>query len=317
MRFRTSLKFATLILAAPLFQVASYGANLKGETVAGWQDYVQAVRAGMQNRTQPGGTFLWAHENSARLEKVQKGEIVVAPAPGSSPRKVPGGLIHHWIGAAFFQNVKLDNILQVTQDYDRYKEFYRPSVVASKSMPRTASDDRFSMLLMNRAFFLKTALDADYDVTSVRLADRRYYSFSTRSTRVQEIENYDQPGEHRMPEGEGGGYIWKLFSVIRLEEGDGGVYVEVEAMALSREIPGAVRFVIDPIVRRVSRNSVFTSIQQTEEAVRGNSLAKMKVPSVSAGPVQDTLATQRLLAAGCRRAQVNAFAPNRGLLPTH
>lgn len=29
-------------------------------------------------------------------------------------------------------HVTLDDILEVTRDYDRYKEFYRPSVVASK-----------------------------------------------------------------------------------------------------------------------------------------------------------------------------------------
>jgi hypothetical protein len=37
-----------------------------------------------------------------------------------------------------------------------------------------------------------------------------------------------------------------------------------------------VSIVVDPIVRRVSRNSILMSIQQTEEAVRGNSLADMQ-----------------------------------------
>ena len=39
-------------------------------------------------------------------------------------------------------------------------------------------------------------------------------------------------------------------------------------MALSREIPPAIRLVADPIVRRVSRNSLLVSLQQTEDAVR-------------------------------------------------
>lgn len=50
----------------------------------------------------------------------------------------------------------------------------------------------------------------------------------------------------------------------------------MEAVGLSREIPGAVRLVVDPIVRRVSRNSMLTSIEQTEKAVRSNSLADAK-----------------------------------------
>jgi hypothetical protein len=188
---------------------------------------------------------------------------------------VPGGLIHHWIGAAFLPNATLDEILEVTHDYDRYKEFYRPSVIESKAVARNASGDEFSMLLMNKALLLKTALDADYQATEVRLDDRRLYIVS-RTTRVQEIEDYGRPSQHRMPEGEGGGYIWKLFSIARLEQSDGGVYVEIEAAVLSREIPGAVRVVVDPIVRRVSRNSMLTSIKQTEDAVRWNPLADMK-----------------------------------------
>ncbi len=98
---------------------------------------------------------------------VQSGEIVVVPAPGQNPKKVPGGLIHHWIGAAFLPNFKLDDILEVTRDYDRYQEFYRPGVVKSTAIARSAAEDRFSMLLINKAFLLKTMLDADYQATNV------------------------------------------------------------------------------------------------------------------------------------------------------
>ena len=44
--------------------------------------------------------------------------------------------------------------------------------------------------------------------------------------------------------------------------------MEVEAIALSRDIPIALRWVANPIVRRVSRNSMLVSLQQMKEAVR-------------------------------------------------
>jgi len=50
-------------------------------------------------------------------------------------------------------------------------------------------------------------------------------------------------------------------STARFEERDGGVYVELEAIALSRDVP--VRWIVNPIVRRVSRNSMLLSLQQT------------------------------------------------------
>jgi hypothetical protein len=60
-----------------------------------------------------------------------------------------------------------------------------------------------------------------------------------------------------------------LYSVARHEERDDGVYIELEAIALSRDIPAALRVVADPIVRHLSRNSLLMSLKQTEEAVSG------------------------------------------------
>ena len=202
--------------------------------------------------------------------ELHNGEIVVAPVTRQNPMKVADGLIHHWVGAMFVPNCKLDDMIEVTRDYDRYKDFYRPSVIESKMIARNNSDDRFSMLIVNKALFLNSALDADYHTTIVRLDDRRFYSIS-RTTRVQEVEEYGEPGEYRKPEGEGSGYIWRLYSIARLQQSDDGVYVEIEAIALSRQIPAAVRFLSDPVVRRVSRNSLLTSLQKTAEAVGGNS----------------------------------------------
>jgi hypothetical protein len=240
-------------------------ATLKPETVTGWDQYVNAATSKLQDRVRPGGSFLWSSESADRSARVRGGEVVVAPAPGAAPKRVPGGLIHHWMGAVFVPGLTIEQVLAVTRDYDRYKDYYRPSVIDSKSVKRDDAVDRFSMRMMNKAFFLKTALDADYQATNVRLDEHRLYSVS-RTTRLQEVEDCGQPDEHKLPEGEGGGYIWKLFSIARFEQRDGGVYVELEAIALSRDVPAAARFFVDPIIRRVSRNSLLLSLQQTEHA---------------------------------------------------
>ena len=269
--FRTSVLGAlALLLGALALATGIRGATLKSETVEGWNDYLKTADAGLQDRVRAGGAFLWTFEDAGRAARVQSGEIVVGPAPGQNPRRVPGGLIHHWMGAMFVPNVKLDDVLRVTSDYDHYKEFYSPSVVDSKTLARGDPNDEFSMLLMNKAFFLKTALETEYQVTSVRLDDQRFYSKST-TTRVQEIEAYGKPGAYYAAEGEGTGLLWKVSGMSRIQECDRGVYIELEVIALTREIPPALRFAVDPIVRRVSRNSLLISLRQTGEAVRGNS----------------------------------------------
>lgn len=45
-------------------------------------------------------------------------------------------------------------------------------------------------------------------------------------------------------------------------------YVELEAIALSRDIPVAVRWLVAPIVRNISKNAMLISLRRTEEAVR-------------------------------------------------
>ncbi len=256
-----------LLAAILAFPAGAKAASMNSETLGAWNEYLREVDANLQCRVRPGGSFLWTLENAERAASVRRGEIIVVPAPGTNPKKVPGGLIHHWVGAMFLPNAKLDEIVEVTRDYDHYQDYYRPSVAASKAISRNGSEDEFSMVLLNKTLFSKTALEATYISNHVRVDDCRVYSVS-KSTRVQGIEGYGQRGQHLMPEGEGGSYLWKLYSIARLQQEKDGVYYEFEAIALSRDIPMGIRFLAEPIVRRVSRDSLLISLQKTGDAVR-------------------------------------------------
>jgi hypothetical protein len=125
--------------------------------------------------------------------------------------------------------------------------------------------DLFSVILMNRSVLSKSALDCDYETTFVRVGDRRMYGI-TQAKRIQEIADYGTVKQRMLAEGEGTGLIWRLYSVSRFEEREDSLYIETEAMALSRDIPSAVRFIVEPIVRRVSREALETALRQTANA---------------------------------------------------
>lgn len=259
---------AAFVFAYPF--VVANAAELREQTVKAWDEYVQAANSGMQQRPRTGGHFLRVDEKPDASRRVRNGDILVSPVGPHVPKKVPSGLIHHWMGAAFIPNATIGDVLSVVRDYEQYKHFYRPSVVDSKAVVRAepashGMEDRFSMLVMNKSLFLKTALDGEYESSYFQIDDHRWYSIA-HTTRVQEIQGYGGPGEHKLAEGEGSGLIWRIASITRFEERDGGVYVELEAMALSRDIPFSLRWVADPIVRRVSRDSLTTSLRQTETA---------------------------------------------------
>jgi hypothetical protein len=48
---------------------------------------------------------------------------------------------------------------------------------------------------------------------------------------------------------EGNGYLWRLVSFARFEERDGGLYLELEVIGLSKDLPGSLRFLLRPVKR--------------------------------------------------------------------
>jgi hypothetical protein len=241
-------------------------ATLTAETIAAWDTYLQTANDAMQARLQPGAHFLWLDDEPVRAEDVRIKGSYIAPISRQIPRKVPHGLIHHWLGVDFVPDAKIEDVLLVMRDYDHYKEIYRPGVIDSTTRGTDGTKDLFSMRLVNKSVVAKTALDTDCEVSYVRVDDQHWYGISN-TTHIREIDKFGTPRERTLPENQGTGLIWRLSSLTRLEERDGGVYVELEAIALSRDIPAGLRVFVTPIVRRVSRDSLATSLHQTKVAI--------------------------------------------------
>jgi hypothetical protein len=298
---RTALRPILFVLFLfPILAMPANSATLKTDTVKAWREYVNAANAQMQEHLLPGHPFLLTNtdENQASATKLRTGEILVSPAGEHIPKHVPSGLIHDWNGQAFIPNLTIHDLLPVVRDYNCYKAIYKPAVIDSKTIAAESSpvspesapanatasaltaaltyDDQFHMLLMNKTLIAKTALDIDFRSSYVHVPDvagsgQRWYSISE-STRIQEIAGYGTENQHKLPEDEGTGLIWRTYSITRYEERDGGVYVELQAIVLSRDIPFILRYVVSPIVRRVSREALTTSLHQTQEAVISSKL---------------------------------------------
>ena len=248
------------------FDLYSSAATLKPETIAAWDAYMQAANEKMQARLQPDAQFLWIDEEPDRAEKIRAKGPYIAPVAKDIPRKVPSGLIHDWLGAGFVPDVKIEDILRVVRDYDRYKEVYHPGVIDSAFRRTDGMQDFFFMRLVNKSVVAKTALDTEGVASYIRVDDKRWYGFSN-TTEIREIAKFGTDEQRTLPPDQGTGLIWRLSSFTRLEERDGGVYAELEAIALSRDIPAAFRLFVTPIVRRVSRDSLATSLHQTKVAI--------------------------------------------------
>jgi len=260
-----AILITVIFLAGPAFP-----ADLKPETIQASDEYLQAAKFRNRQHLAEGAAFLdiGASEDS----RLRRGEILVFPAGPRVPLKVPHGLIHDWKGAIFLPNATIGDLLRVTRDYGQYPVTYHPTVVSATALETGEWEDRFSMVVMNKSFFARSALDGEYHTKFIRVCDHQWYSV-TEVSRMQEILEYGEISEHLLPEGRGTGMIWRLFSIARYEECDRGVFIELEAIALSRDIPVGLRLFIEPIVRRVSRSSIGTSLRQTADAVRSGTTA--------------------------------------------
>ena len=271
------MKLATGALFAILSTASA--AELKPETLKAWNEYVQTVDASMEDRVRAGKFLRLDDESLDRRNEVRGGEIFVASAVDHNPRKVRSGLIHHWVGVTFLPNAKIDNVLAVVRDYSRYKDYYNPVIIDSRMLHTAPAEDSFTTVVTNK--FLKAALESEYRSSFIQASPKRWYSIAN-TVHVQEVESYGQPNERRLPEDEGSGYIWRLHTITRYEERDGGVYIETEALALSRDIPASLRWMVDPIVRRTSKGSLVTTLRQTQDAI----LSSGQVATTTPKPAQ-------------------------------
>jgi hypothetical protein len=256
----------TTFLLITLAVASIRAATLRPETKEAWDAYFRRANDAMQARLQNGSHFLWLEEEPGRMEYVRTKGPLIGPINKQVPIKISHGLIHDWLGAGFLPGARIEDILHVVRDYNSYKKIYRPGVIDSLAHSSNGEKDLFFMRLANRSVISKTALDSECEAHYIRVDDHRWYAYSN-TIHIQELAHFGTPEQQVLPEDTGTGLIWRLFSITRLEEQDGGVYAELEALALSRDVPAALRLFAAPIIRRVSRDSLATSLHQTKIAI--------------------------------------------------
>lgn len=264
---QTKMRHTSVSRAVFLFVLSStlYAATLNPASVQSWNRYLATVEAKVTKDAQRTAGFLWLDQSSDRRKRVHNGEIVIDETY-SPNEKVPDALIHDWTGAAFIPGARIEDVIAVVRNYNHYKDYYSPTVIRSNTLEQGAQSDRYAVTMLNQSLLLRIAVETDCQATYTQVSDKRWYAIST-ATQIHQIDNYGRADQRRLPVDQGDGYIWRLASITRFEERDGGVYLEVEALGLTRDIPFALRFVIDPIVRRISRNSLVESLKQTGKAV--------------------------------------------------
>src|SRR5579864_3584286 len=231
---------------------------LKPQTLKAFAGYIRAAEAKMEKSLSDGGVFLWSDGNPERARQVREGQIVAEFWSGQGPTKVPNGLIHDWIGAAFLPAANLKDTLSLIQDYDNHKNIYTPEVIESKLISRRDDDFQICLRLLKKKI-LTVVLDTEHEV-HYRSLDATRWDCRSHTTRIAEVENAGSDKEKALPPDTGYGFLWRLHSYWRFQERDGGVYAECRAISLSRNIPLGLGWIIEPIIQKLPKESLIHTL---------------------------------------------------------
>jgi hypothetical protein len=191
-------------------------------------------------------------------------EKLETKAPGVSS-DVPDGMVHHWVGLIFIPGATLAKTLPIVKDYDRRADLYKPDVSASRTLAHNGDD--FKMFLrLHQKRFTTVDFNTTYDVHWGSVDANKVYSNSI-STRIAEVKDPAKPDGEELPVGAGHGYLWRLNTYWRFEEKDGGVYLQCEALSLTRDIPTGLGWLLKPLVTSIPRQSLNRALGQTRNVV--------------------------------------------------
>jgi hypothetical protein len=259
----------TALVIACAFSCAAIAtaADLREESRRAFDSYAeQATRAFLEHIR---------HAKSAGGDAVRgdatprNGDVVARPGREDGIMPLPGGLVHHWAGSTFIAGVTLKDALEVSSRYEDYPSVYKP-IIASTLLSHNESTYRVLMRIRESAGGFSAVLDVTSRVRYFQPDSRSIYSISN-SEEIRELRDAGTAKERKLLPGHDSGYLWRAAAFTHMVEGDGGVFVEMETIGLSRAFPTLLSWIIEPVARRVGRSSVERSLQEFSKAVRTRS----------------------------------------------
>jgi hypothetical protein len=241
--------------------------QLKAEILQAFGAYTRDAETAIQQTQHGSRPLLWSDADSDRAKQVRKGDIVAQYWPAQGLVAVPDGLIHDWIGAALVPGATVKKTLALLQDYNHHKNIYRPEVIDSKLISHHGDNCRIYLRLLKKKI-ITVVLDTYHDVHYSSLHAGRWLCCSY-TTQIAEVQGAGSPNEKVLPPDTGHGFLWRLYSYWRLQQGEDGVLVECRAISLTRDVPMMLKWVIQPIIRSLPRESLIYTLQATRQALLG------------------------------------------------
>jgi hypothetical protein len=267
-RTRIPLIFlASLSLASPILLAQTPSP----ETLKAFNAYIEAAETRNNEELITRKNFNWldtlpASERERTYLLLKRQQTIIRRSPSCASRdcsNISGGLIHDWTGITFVRGVTLQQTLAALQDYDRDADYYRPTVLRAKLLSRAGNSFRV-FLRLKETHVLTVVLDTEYEIQYL-VIDSTHAASVSHSTGI--IENAGTPQERSTAPKDNHGFLWRLNSYWRFYQADGGVYIQCNAISLTRDIPAGLGWLVAPFIENVPRESLDFTLTATREAL--------------------------------------------------
>jgi hypothetical protein len=181
-------------------------------------------------------------------------------------------MLHHWRGTAFVPGARAVDLERLLRDYSRYPQVYAPQVVTARVLAQDGNHYQ-TMLRVSQKHVITVVLDTTYDVQFFPAAASdaglgAHGHNISHSTRITEIAEPGTATEHALDSKQEHGFLWRLNTYWSWEERDGGLYMQIETVSLTRSVPAGLGWAIGPFVNSIPRESLDFTLRATVNALR-------------------------------------------------
>ncbi len=255
-----------LLLAALLHlsAQAQLVVKLAPQTLAEFERYAANVEAQLQERWSGQKHFLLVEDNPQSTQRLLAGDVFIKQMNDGHPVSITDGLIHDWTGAVYIPNARIEQVIQVLEDFDKHKKIY-PSVSQSRTIARKG-DEVTGYWRLQQKGFVPVILDVEEEVRYSAVAPGKWKGVAC-ARNITEVDTGLFTRGRKFPLGEGHGYLWRLYGYWSLESFKGGVLAECRTLSLSRDIPQGLAWAVGPYVQKQPEESLTSTLKATRAAL--------------------------------------------------
>lgn len=267
-------RFTAVLVCASLLAAPLPAAELRQKSIETYDLYIRLTEVRIEAEIQKSDPYLWVDSlaEPARTQayaRLRRGEVVIErmrALDNGQPIKDDDALIHDWMGTVFVPGVTLQQTIDLAQHYELHAEIYKPDVMQSKILARDGNNFTVFFRFFKHKAVVTTVHNTVHEIRYMPIDAHRLRT-RTWTTRIAQVEDSGRPDGPEEPVGNDSGYLWRLNTYWRYFERDGGVYIQMESVSLSRDIPAVLAWLIRPFVEGVPRESVAFTLSTTRKAL--------------------------------------------------